>query len=233
LAVHYSNFLQTPSFKIVSEPIIFPPVPLITHMYRQLADNSALPALTRHVADAIFNPPNSSAPVPVPTHLVDAYCGSGLFAITLQSRFEKVAGVEIDANAIKRARLNVQLNAIEPPEKMEFLAGSAEAIFATVRAFPRRRTALVIDPPRRGCDGAFLAQMLEFGAGTVVYVSCNVHSQARDMEVILKGDVFLDGENGGKGENGKYVLESVRGLDLFPQTSHVESIAVLRLAEQV
>ena len=194
-----------------------------TDIYRESADNSALPALTGHVAEAIFNPPALSS-VPVPTHLVDAYCGSGLFAITLQERFQKVAGVEIDANAIKRAKLNVELNSIEPPEKMEFLAGSAEAIFATVQSFPRLRTALIIDPPRKGCDEAFLAQMLEFGAGTVVYVSCNVHSQARDMEVILKGEVSLDG-----GEKRKYVLESVRGLDLFPQTSHVESIAVLRL----
>lgn len=197
-------------------------------VHRRLADNSALPALTDHVTDAIFNRPHSSS-VPVPTHLVDAYCGSGLFAITLQERFQKVVGVEIDANAIKRAKLNVELNAVEPPGKMDFLAGSAEAIFATVQSFPRLQTALIIDPPRRGCDEAFLTQMLEFGAGTVVYVSCNVHSQARDMEVILRGEVSLDGGE----RKGKYVLESVRGLDLFPQTSHVESIAVLRLAEWV
>jgi tRNA (uracil-5-)-methyltransferase len=75
-------------------------------VYCCLADNSALPALTDHVAEAIFSPSNSSS-VPVPTHLVDAYCGSGLFAITLQERFQKVAGVEIDANAVKRAKLNV------------------------------------------------------------------------------------------------------------------------------
>ena len=193
-----------------------------TEIYRGSTDNSALPALTGHVAEAIFNPPNPSE-VPVPTHLVDAYCGSGLFAISLQERFQKVAGVEIDANAIKRAKLNVELNSIAPPEKMEFLAGSAEEIFASVQTFPRLRTALIIDPPRKGCDGAFLRQMLEFGAGTVVYVSCNVHSQARDMEVILQGEVWMDGEKR------KYVVESVRGLDLFPQTSHVESIAVLRL----
>jgi len=196
-------------------------------VYCRLADNSALPALTGYVAEAIFSPPNPSS-LPVPTHLVDAYCGSGLFAITLQDRFQKVAGVEIDANAIKRAKLNVELNVIDPPGKMEFLAGSAQAIFATVQAFPRLGTALIIDPPRKGCDTAFLTQMLEFGAGTVVYVSCNVHSQARDMEVILRGEVSLDGGE----RKGKYVLESVSGLDLFPQTSHVESIAVLRLAER-
>jgi len=162
----------------------------------------------------------------VPTHLVDAYCGSGLFAITLQERFQTVAGVEIDANAIERAKLNVELNAIDPPGKMEFLSGSAEAIFATVQSFPRLQTVLIIDPPRRGCSEDFLTQMLEFGAGTVVYVSCNVHSQARDMQVILRGEVLVDGGR----RKGKYMLESVRGLDLFPQTSHVESIAVLRLA---
>jgi len=63
----------------------------------------------------------------------------------------------------------------------------------------------------------------------MVYVSCNVHTQARDIGKLLRMvDEAEKAEDGGEGR-GRYVLESVRGFDLFPQTAHVESVAVLRL----
>jgi tRNA (uracil-5-)-methyltransferase len=68
---------------------------------------------------------------------------------------------------------------------------------------------------------------LTFRAKTVVYVSCNVHTQARDVGMILKRSEQEAEQNGGR----KYILESLRGFDLFPQTSHVESVAVLRLLQ--
>ena len=88
-----------------------------------------------------------------------------------------------------------------------------------------RRTVLIIDPPRKGTDERFIEQMIAFGASTVVYVSCNVHTQARDVGQMLQRREAKTKEEGGK----KYVLESLRGLDLFPQTAHVEAIAVMRL----
>ena len=72
--------------------------------------------------------------------------------------------------------------------------------------------------------------MLQSGAGTVVYVSCNVHTQARDVGRILAGKVVRRDEEG-QGKEGRYVLESLRGFDLFPQTAHVEAVAVLRLVD--
>jgi tRNA (uracil-5-)-methyltransferase len=71
--------------------------------------------------------------------------------------------------------------------------------------------------------------LLGFRPQTVVYVSCNVHTQARDVGQIVSwsaDEVAAEAEGKGKG---KYVLESLRGFDLFPQTAHVESVAVLRL----
>lgn len=95
-----------------------------------------------------------------------------------------------------------------------FRAGQAENIFDVVQDFPPEKTVVVIDPPRKGCDDKFIEQLLTFGPQTVVYVSCNVHTQARDVGRIMK--------------TGGYRLESVRGFDLFPQTAHVESVSVLR-----
>ncbi|OSD05724.1 S-adenosyl-L-methionine-dependent methyltransferase [Trametes coccinea BRFM310] len=186
-------------------------------------NNSALVPLTTYARDAIF-PPDASFSAEKPTHLVDAYCGSGLFSIMLAPHFTRVAGIELSAESIRAAERNAALNAL-PASQISFMAGDAANIFDTVQDFPRARTALVIDPPRKGTDERFIDQMLAFGAGTVVYVSCNVHTQARDVGMILRKSEERAKEGVGK----KYVLESLRGLDLFPQTAHVEAIAVLRL----
>lgn len=180
-------------------------------------NNSVLVPLTDYVRAAIVA---SDAP----THLVDAYCGSGLFAITLSSHFNTVAGIELSAASIKSATENAKLNNISS-DKITFRAGDAADIFATVQDFPREKTVLIIDPPRKGCDDKFLEQLVSFRCDVVVYVSCNVHTQAWDVGKILRRTE----EEAEKGNGRKYVLESVRGFDLFPQTAHVESIAVMRL----
>jgi tRNA (uracil-5-)-methyltransferase len=182
-------------------------------------NNSVLPSLTDYVQSRIFD---ASADGPPPTHLVDAYCGAGLFAITLSPHFATVAGIELSADSIRAATHNAELNDI-PKSKISFRAGDAADIFRTVGDFPPRETVLLIDPPRKGCDEPFIKQLLAFRARTVVYVSCNVHTQARDVGMVVKASM----EDG----RGRYVLESLRGFDLFPQTAHVESVAVLRLAE--
>jgi tRNA (uracil-5-)-methyltransferase len=183
-------------------------------------NNSVLVPLTSYVRDAVFScePPLD----PQPTHLVDAYCGSGLFAITLSPQFKKVAGIELSSESISCATKNAELNNL-PKGKCSFMEGDAANIFATVQDFPRDRTVLIIDPPRKGSDEKFIDQLIQFACQTVVYVSCNVHTQARDVGMILRKSEAIEGK--------KYVLDSVRGFDLFPQTAHVESVAVLRLVD--
>lgn len=180
-------------------------------------NNAVLPLLVDYVKEAITNP----AATEPPTHLVDAYCGAGLFAISLSSRFEKVAGIELSSASIASAKRNAELNNI-PSTTISFLAGDAANIFDVVRSFPPSRTVVLIDPPRKGCDEAFIKQLVEFRATTVVYVSCNVHTQARDV-----GEIVRRTEADGEGR--RYRVERIRGFDLFPQTAHVESVAVLRL----
>ena len=190
-------------------------------------NNSVLVPLTDYVRDAIFLSTPAITLSERPTHLVDAYCGAGLFAITLSPYFDIIAGIELSLDSIKFATRNARLNNI-PDGKCTFRAGDAADIFAAVPEFPPDHTALIIDPPRKGCDENFINQLLAFGAKTVVYVSCNVHTQARDVGMILKRSTHETDRNGGK----KYILESLRGFDLFPQTAHVESIAVLRLHQR-
>ncbi|KAH7330701.1 S-adenosyl-L-methionine-dependent methyltransferase [Rhizoctonia solani] len=190
-------------------------------------NNSVLKPLTDYVRDAILHPipfegEGAVACLP-PTHLVDTYCGSGLFSITLSPHFQVIAGIEISADSIAFAQRNAALNNI-PTSKCTFRAGTASSIFASVAngEFPPERTAVVIDPPRKGCDEPFIEQLVSFLPATLVYVSCNVHTQARDVGSILRK---TQGAEVGR----RYRIESIRGFDLFPQTAHVESVAVLRL----
>ena len=131
-----------------------------------------------------------------------------------------MAGIELSADSIRFATHNAALNGLA--HKVSFRAGDAAQIFATVGDFLPSRTALVIDPPRNGCHEAFVRQLLAFCPQTDVYVSCNVHTQARDVgQVVLWSAEEVALEMAG----GKYVVEGLRGFDLFPQTAHVESVA--------
>jgi tRNA (uracil-5-)-methyltransferase len=156
-----------------------------------------------------------------PTRLVDAYCGAGPFAISLSAVFEKVAKIELSQTSITSAKRNAQLNSISS-DKISFLPGEASNIFATVKDFPPEQTVVIIDPPRKGCDDLFLKQLLNFRCCMVVSVSCNVHTQARNIELIVRSTE-------GDGEGRRYRMDALRGFDLFPQTAHVESVALLRL----
>lgn len=159
-----------------------------------------LPAFTGYVAE--------QACASGARYLVDAYCGSGLFALSLAHRFEKVLGVEVSETSADWARANARSNGIE---HASFLAASAEAIFEQVD-FPAEETAVVIDPPRKGCDMAFLNQLFAFGPKRVVYVSCNPATQIRDLAEFDKAG---------------YKVTEVQPFDLFPQTKHLECVATL------
>ena len=150
-----------------------------------------------------------------PNYLVDAYCGSGLFSITCSENVSKVIGVEVSADSVKFARHNAQLNNIG---NAQFIVGKAEEIFKDINT-PPEQTSVILDPPRKGCDDVFLNQLSAYNPAKIVYISCNVHSQARDVEWFLNNT-----ENGAK-----YEVESIKGFDFFPQTHHVESVAVLSL----
>lgn len=92
-------------------------------------NNSILPSLLRYIADAV-RPAGSPARDPdVKSYLVDAYCGSGLFAISLADQFDRIEGVEIDKASVQWAKKNAEFNKGEGRGEIGFRAGNAEAIF--------------------------------------------------------------------------------------------------------
>ncbi|KAF2089077.1 uracil-5--methyltransferase [Saccharata proteae CBS 121410] len=186
-------------------------------------NNSILPPFTDYIRQHIL-PPDHDPAGPKITNLIDAYSGSGLFTITLSQMFRHSLGIDISATSIESANANARRNNLRP-DQASFIAADAANLFASI-TFDADETAVVIDPPRKGCDEPFLRQLLRYSPERVVYVSCNVHTQARDVGVLVDG---LPGVDGGRGPGvGVYEIESLRGFDFFPNTGHVEGVAVLR-----
>lgn len=142
-------------------------------------------------------------------YLVDAYCGSGLFAISAARDFEQVIGVEISESAVKKAAHNADLNQLG---NCRFLAADAPEIFKDM-PFNGAETVVLIDPPRAGCSPEFLQQLFAFAPKGVVYVSCNPATQMRDLALFTEAG---------------YKLGTVQPFDLFPQTKHLECVMTLR-----
>ncbi|RAL00945.1 tRNA (uracil(54)-C(5))-methyltransferase [Aspergillus ibericus CBS 121593] len=176
-------------------------------------NNSILSGFTDFIRQHALPPNNDQDPTPI-KYLLDAYSGSGLFTITLSPLFKSSLGVDVAGDSIVSARENARANALP---NTGFAAADAAVLFKDV-PYPPDQTLLVIDPPRKGCSDDFLRQLLAFGPRRVVYVSCNVHTQARDVAVMVQGNAE---------KKIRYEIESIRGFDFFPQTGHVEGVAIL------
>lgn len=174
-------------------------------------NSSILPKFTAYIRDHIMPVGQKEGEKPI-KYLIDAYCGSGLFTVTLSSLFSSSLGIDIAGASIVSARENATANNVS---NATFMTADASKLFEEV-TYPAEKTVVVIDPPRKGCDGPFLQQLMRFGPQRVIYVSCNVHTQARDIGVLVEGK-----------EDCRYEIESLQGFDFFPQTGHVEGVAVL------
>ncbi|RKF56387.1 tRNA -methyltransferase [Golovinomyces cichoracearum] len=182
-------------------------------------NNSILPRFTSYIREHILPQATTGKKI---KYLIDAYSGSGLFTITLSSIFESSLGIDISAASINSAEENARQNNLAP-SRARFMAADASQLFKEIDFNPDE-TVVLIDPSRKGCDESFISQLLKYAPRRIVYVSCNVHTQARDVGMIINGLAALGDI---KGSDTQYTLESIVGFDFFPQTGHVESVAIL------
>lgn len=147
-------------------------------------------------------------------HLVDAYCGVGFFALELAGDVASFVGVELDAAAITAARQNAAAGRVQ---NGEFIVGAAEQLLGSLFArWPGDATAVILDPPRRGCLPAGLQALRDARPQQILYVSCHPATLARDLKLLCADDA--------------YRVEAVQPLDMFPQTQHVECVVDVREA---
>ena len=137
--------------------------------------------------------------------LLDAYAGVGTFAILLAPYASKVIAIEESSAAVADAKVNA-----ENTHNVEFILGKTEEVLGDLDSVP---DAVVLDPPRAGCQSAAIDSLLRLYPENVVYVSCDPDTLARDLKMLCSG---------------AYSIDSIQPLDMFPQTHHVENIVILK-----
>ena len=142
--------------------------------------------------------------------IVDAYCGIGTISLPLAMDGFDVRGIELHAGSIEQARLNAMNNGLS--QRCRFVAGDVAELLAA--DLPGCQ-ALVLDPPRRGLDSRVVNTILAQPPPLVAYLSCDPATLARDLKALLH-------------PQGIYQLERVQPVDFFPQTTHLETLVLLR-----
>lgn len=145
--------------------------------------------------------------------VLDAYCGIGTIGITAASKAKQVIGVELNKEAVSDAITNARLNKIK---NCWFTAGDAGKYMEQMAADKVRAGVVFMDPPRAGSDEKFLSSLLKSSPERIVYISCNIETQSRDLE-------FL--------EAGGYKVRRMQPVDMFPFTSHIECVVLLTVAD--
>ena len=137
---------------------------------------------------------------------VDLYCGAGTITLIMARAAGAVLGVEVVPQAVEDARENARQNGIE---NAEFFCGDASDVAAKLERDGLRPDVICVDPPRKGLEPAVITAMAEAGPEKIVYVSCDVATQARDAALLCAQG---------------YELVKMQSVDMFCQTGHVENI---------
>ena len=141
--------------------------------------------------------------------VLDAYCGVGTMSLLAAGRAKRVIGVEINESAVENAAQNAALNGIR---NAEFHAADAGEYMNNLLRQRTKVDVVLVDPPRAGCSENFLKSLIRLAPEKIVYVSCNPDTLGRDAITLRKGG---------------YRVERVTPVDMFPFTTHVESVCLL------
>lgn len=194
------NFIWGPVFKSLSGKNS-----LVEQLssFQYEADISSFFQVNSKQAEQLFDYASTQALQGKPNRILELYCGGGSLTAYLASSGVSVDAVEEWRPAVRLLNRNIEINGLSNVTPFE---SSAEKIFDRL---DKSYDVVVLDPPRSGCAPAVLEGLARLSASRVVYVSCNPATLARDVAILKE-----------KG----YILESLRLFDLFPQTSHVETV---------
>ena len=138
-------------------------------------------------------------------NVLDLYCGVGTIGIFIADAVENVLGIEVVEDAVKDANKNMRLNNID---NISFRLGKVEDLIQDIKGI---YDTVVVDPPRGGLDKKVIDSLIEINPKNIIYVSCDIMTLRRDLEML----------------NEEYNIIEVTPYDMFPNTFHCESIAVL------
>lgn len=155
-------------------------------------------------AEQLYRAVLDAAKIKKETIVLDAYCGVGTLSLIAAQKAKHVHGIEMVPEAIQDAKINAKRNGIR---NCTFSCGLTEQLIKNHKDVD----VVIINPPRQGCDERVIDSLLKSLPKTIVYVSCDPTTLARDLALLQKG----------------YSITQVQPFDMFPQTTHVETVATL------
>ncbi|TMD41510.1 MAG: class I SAM-dependent RNA methyltransferase [Chloroflexi bacterium] len=138
--------------------------------------------------------------------VLDLYAGIGTISVAVARDAAGVTAIEENPHAVQLGRLNARINSA----RVDYLPGRVEAVLRGIRL--GQHQVVILDPPRAGCEPAALAELIRLGPDRIVYVSCEPSTHARDLVGLVRGG---------------YRVRRAAIVDMFPQTYHIESVALL------
>ena len=160
-------------------------------------------------AEKLYNIAVKGAEISKDDVVFDLYCGIGTISLFMAKYAKKVYGIEIVEDAIKDAKENSKLNNIK---NSEFIAGDVEIVLDDLinkkKIIP---DIIMVDPPRKGLDNKSINNILKISPKKVVYVSCNPATLVRDLKSLEE----------------KYEIKTIKPVDMFPFSKHVECVALI------
>ena len=146
--------------------------------------------------------------------VLDAYCGTGTIGIIASRQAGKVYAVEQVENAVEDAKINAEIN---NAENVEFVCADSEKYMSELAKKSVKLTAAFLDPPRAGCSRSFLKTLARVAPERIIYISCNIDTQIRDIRLLSKLG---------------YKPVKAQGFDMFPYTKHVECVVLMSRVEK-
>ncbi len=160
--------------------------------------------------EVLYNTAKNLADFKQTDKIIDLYCGTGSIGLYMSDSVNSVLGVEIVPDAIENAKSNAKRNNIN---NAEFVCGAAEDLMPDIVKKHGHIDAVILDPPRKGCDESLLNCLLNTNIKKILYISCSPATLARDIKILSE----------------KYTPSAVTPVDMFPHTKHVECVVKLTL----
>ena len=142
-------------------------------------------------------------------NVLDLYCGTGTIGIYISDKCKKITGIEINDSSVANAKENIKLNHIK---NIKIIKGNV----GTILEEKEKYDAIIVDPPRSGLDKQTLSKLQSIKSKKIIYISCNPITLARDINILKE----------------TYYLKEITLVDMFPNTYHVESIALLNVIKK-
>ena len=165
------------------------------------------------MAEVLYGTATELAALTGRERVLDLFCGIGTISLAMATAAGDVWGIEVVPEAIADAERNARANGID---NARFVAGDVRKSVRPLLAEAGRPDVLVVDPPRAGLSAKIVRRVLEAEAARIVYVSCNPTTLAPNVRQMV--------------DDGGYRLKTVRPVDMFPQTPHIECVALLERA---